>query len=82
MPCALGSIPPNIVVNAMSTVVLTVLTHTLMGTRLFIRHNTCHMCRGNGIHSFGSMLCAACFVGKGLVLILVCLGGFSWGGKN
>ena len=40
VPFAVKSIPPHLVVNAMSTIVLSVLTHAFVGTRLFIRH-TC-----------------------------------------
>ena len=46
-------------------------TATLVGTKLFIGYNTCHMFDASRIHSFCLMLCAACFVGKGLGLILL-----------
>ena len=35
---------PHFVVNTMKSIVLSVLTHTLVGAKLFIWHNTCHMC--------------------------------------
>ena len=34
----------HFVVNVINMMVLSVLTRTLLGTKLFIRHNTCHMC--------------------------------------
>ena len=74
MHCTVRSTPPHFVVNAMNNIVQSVLTHTLVGTKLFIRHNTCHMFSESGIHSFGLVLCDVCFVGKGLALILVFLG--------
>ena len=39
---AIGSTPPHFVVNVMNTVVQSVLTPTLVGTKLSC--NTCHMC--------------------------------------
>ena len=39
--CVVGSTPPHFVVDAISAIVQSVLTHTLVGTVLFIRHNTC-----------------------------------------
>ena len=73
VPCAVNIIPSHFVVNVISTIELSVLTYAFVGTRLFIGHNTCHMCWGSGIHSCGLMLCAVRFVGKSLVLIRVCL---------
>ena len=51
--CAVSGTPPHFVVNAVSNIVQSVLTHTLVETELFIGYNTCRMCRGSGIHSFG-----------------------------
>ena len=41
---AARSKPPHFVVSVMKIIVLSVLTHTLVGTKLFIRHKACHMC--------------------------------------
>ena len=43
MFCAVKSIPPRFVVDAVSSIVSSVLTHMLVETGLFTRHNTCHM---------------------------------------
>ena len=42
--CAPRKTPPHFVVEAMKLIVLSVLTHTLMGTNWLIWHNRCHMC--------------------------------------
>ena len=42
--CASTSKPPHIGVNGMKITVLSVLTHTFVGTKLFILHTTCHVC--------------------------------------
>ena len=41
--CGIRSTSPHFVVNVMKIIVLIVLTHTVAGMKLFIRHNTCHM---------------------------------------
>ena len=42
--CAARSTPPHFVVNVVKIIVLSVLTHTVAGTKLFIWHSICHMC--------------------------------------
>ena len=42
--CAAGRTLPRFVVIVMGTVVLSVLTHTFVGTHLCVWHRTCHMC--------------------------------------
>ena len=39
-------------------IVLSVLTHTFVGTKLFVWHNICRMCLDSGIHRLCFMLCA------------------------
>ena len=42
--CMYVSTPPNFPVNAISTVVQSVVTYAIVGTKLCIRHNTCPLC--------------------------------------
>ena len=42
--CAAKSIPSHFVVNVVKITVLSVLTHTLVGAKLFLWYNACHMC--------------------------------------
>ena len=72
--CTFRSTPPHLVVNVIKIMVQSALMHTLVGTKLFIRHNTCHICCAIGNHRFGLFVCS---VGMLLGLILVC---FSRGG--
>ena len=63
----------------MKIVLRCVLTHTFLGTKLFIRNHTYHICSNIQIYRF--WCCVVCSVAKGLGSILVCLGGISWGGQ-
>ena len=62
----------HFVVNLMKIIVLSVLTHKCVGTKLFIWRNTCHM-----LSKWNSQIMSYVVfsVGKGLGLSLVCLGG-------
>ena len=76
--CALccQSTPAHFVLPVIKVMVRSVLTHTHVGTKLFILHGTCHACCAEQIHKFGLML----FALQGMLwLILVCLGGVSRG---
>ena len=56
--CAARSTSPHFVVNVMKIIAQSVLTHKLVGTKLFIRHNTRQVCCAKGSHRFGLLCCA------------------------
>ena len=56
--CAARSTPPHFVVNIWKIIGRSVLTHISPGTKLFIRHDTYHICCAKGIRRFGLMPCA------------------------
>ena len=74
--CAARSTPLHFMVNVWGTMVLSVLTHTLVGTKLLL--GTIHVTCVNKCNSqiWPSVMFST---GKGLGLILVCMGAFSRG---
>ena len=42
--CDARSTPPHFVMNVRKIIVQSILTDTPVGTKLFIGHDTCHMC--------------------------------------
>ena len=50
----------NFVVNVMKTIAHSVLMHTLVGTKLLMRRNTCHICYAKGMHISRLMMCDLC----------------------
>ena len=44
LPCGPRSTPPHFVGIIMKVIVLSVLAHTLVGTKLIMPRNTCHKC--------------------------------------
>ena len=52
------STPPQFVVNVMKIAAQSVLACTSLGTKVFIRHNTCRIDSAKGISRFGLVLCA------------------------